>query len=372
VLVSTTDDGGRALVTTSLADADGSGPLSVDFVDAANGVLASSGELWRTADGGETWRHVADGAPADIRFVDADLGFGAGPGLRRTNDGGRTWQDVDLDTELQPYGPGQGLDTTFLLVSATSDSVVVEAVEGQGMTVGVRLLRSGDGGGVWGDITPPEVFDPHDPYSATGPQPRFAVGSDGRLWGYDGLVAYEQDPAGWHTTAADLGFDAPAQVAVGADGGLWVADRHVVYRSRREGPFLGPAVEFPGPTPLEAAVARHLTAPYAVSGSEAVQNGVQVDVSRADGSDYQIVFYERFDATELDTAGVERLPAPDGTAWLGSDAEDRRSVYFLGDSGVGLYVAFLGKPPDRPSVQELLALAGELARDRSIAAAAQA
>jgi hypothetical protein len=53
---------------------------------------------------------------------------------------------------------------------------------------------------------------------------------------------------------------------------------------------------------------------------------------------YDFTVYQRFSSAELDHFGLLRHRLPGGTAWIGSDTPTQRSVYYLANTGIGVYV----------------------------------
>jgi photosystem II stability/assembly factor-like uncharacterized protein len=110
-VIAKTPDGGRSwrrLTTRFHHTCNAGATLDLDFVDRRNGWLTwreptgRFSELYRTRDGGATWRQVrhrhADGGAERVTFATPRRGWGVGepPGyqggqLLRTTDGGRTW-----------------------------------------------------------------------------------------------------------------------------------------------------------------------------------------------------------------------------------------------------------------------------------------
>jgi photosystem II stability/assembly factor-like uncharacterized protein len=113
---------------------------SVACADSSHVVAVGSGEgeteIFRTADGGATWRKIAPPAGRwidleHVAFVDASHGWAVGDGtVIATTDGGRTWT-------RQSVGPSDGLsDLSF--VSRTRGWVVGD---------GAAILTTTTGGG---------------------------------------------------------------------------------------------------------------------------------------------------------------------------------------------------------------------------------
>ncbi len=76
----------------------------IDFVSNSDGcAITASGKIYRTDDGGKSFRLVGDGSGrrlADIYFLDDEIGFvcGAQGTLLRTGDGGVSWSVLDVDS----------------------------------------------------------------------------------------------------------------------------------------------------------------------------------------------------------------------------------------------------------------------------------
>lgn len=153
-----TVDGGRTW-TVSKPNCPACGG-SVDFLDARRGFELSPSGLYRSADGGVTWRRVS--VPqfrGTIVFADARHGWGWTWGGRvyRTGDGGRHWQRVDFAAKAaQPVV----LDARHVVVPLAR-SVAVTA----------------DGGRTWTRRPMP----PAQSFSASSPQD-FVAFSRGALW----------------------------------------------------------------------------------------------------------------------------------------------------------------------------------------------
>jgi len=101
-----------------------------------------------------------------------------------------------------------------------------------------------------------------------------------------------------------------------------------------------------------------------VAGSRAVQSGKAnyVAVTAKDGStDYTVMFYNVFDPQELTNAGLPSTALGSGTAWIGSDTNQFRSVYFLSSAGRGVYIASGGSGELAPQLRQLESEATKLA-----------
>lgn len=82
--------------------------LRVEFHDARLGWIAVAGERWilKTTDGGDSWRQVGvdlkDGL-TDLQFLDANTGFATGHDgiLAKTTDGGETWANIGFGNQAK-------------------------------------------------------------------------------------------------------------------------------------------------------------------------------------------------------------------------------------------------------------------------------
>jgi photosystem II stability/assembly factor-like uncharacterized protein len=124
-----------------------------------------AGDVFRSDDGGSTWRKVWSKPGTFVRslgFIDADNGFLGNVGdaypnvtdkipLYRTRDGGRTWTPVDIgDATVEGICAIDVLKTRAIYQGKLTDRVVIHAA---GRVSGpARLLRSIDGGETWSFI----------------------------------------------------------------------------------------------------------------------------------------------------------------------------------------------------------------------------
>ncbi len=116
--------------------------FDVDFVDSANGwVCGDYGLIWKTADGGQSWKPQKSGTILPLRgisFSDVNNGWAVGDQgtIVHTADGGKTW-------ERQNSGIQEHLQEVTFLNNQT------------GFTIGVfaSFLRTEDGGQHWTDIS---------------------------------------------------------------------------------------------------------------------------------------------------------------------------------------------------------------------------
>jgi photosystem II stability/assembly factor-like uncharacterized protein len=104
--------------------------LDVEFKDPLHGWVAGA-TVWHTTDGGTTW-HAGNGLPyslAGIGFRDLQTGFattsgGSGGGMYRTKDGGKTWKFVQTKlpiTDVQFFDAQHGVASGPEGVMHTSD-----------------------------------------------------------------------------------------------------------------------------------------------------------------------------------------------------------------------------------------------------------
>ncbi len=161
--------GGRT-VDLQLAGLAGGAVVDVAFSSDAGRLMAltARGDLWATADLGETWRRVASGAealrqlgntaantlapgevgpPQEVDAVlrrhpfDSRFTFALGKDLHRSSDGGRTWVNLTADGAGSIIGPHQ---RAIAFSPADPDLIVVANARG--------LWRSADGGLTWSDL----------------------------------------------------------------------------------------------------------------------------------------------------------------------------------------------------------------------------
>jgi photosystem II stability/assembly factor-like uncharacterized protein len=111
-LVFRTLDGGSSWRSVSFApinDPFQAGDLSIHFVDRNHGWLKRSagnashyrGEVFRTIDGGSTWREVGQTTGGPILFTDATTGWSINSALYVTRDAGYTWQATSLPADAR-------------------------------------------------------------------------------------------------------------------------------------------------------------------------------------------------------------------------------------------------------------------------------
>ncbi len=225
---------------------------------------ATGGGLWKTTDGGTTWRPVTDhqlgsssvGAVA-VCAADPDvvyIGMGEtelrgnvmqGDGVYRSTDGGKTWQHLGLDEtrtiskiRISPTDCNTAWVGAFGKLSASSPERGVYKTTDGGKTWRKTLFRSPDAGVI--DLR----VDPNDPntlYAATWQAWRKSWGMSS---GGDDSALYKSTDGGetWTDITANLGLK-PATpigkigiaVSRAQEGRLWVLVEHEpmggVYRS---------------------------------------------------------------------------------------------------------------------------------------------
>lgn len=136
----------------------------IDFLSGDAGWVAAGGELERTRDGGRTWEKLTlaapdftDRGPAGLfSFVDANTGFtlyGSQPGagsqakrLYRTDDGGRTWK---LIAQVHIGGGGPAGPGTLPGSGYVGDLFFLDATHGWMGTYRGTLWATADGGITW-------------------------------------------------------------------------------------------------------------------------------------------------------------------------------------------------------------------------------
>lgn len=116
----------------------------------ATGVNFSLGTLFRTQDGGRTWRRLALPIGEPVSFVTSSVGWvaggAAGDELYRTQDGGRTWQEQSvLPASLRADQRWTYLTPTF---SDVRHGLLPVTVTSGGLTQ-VDFYRTEDGGQSW-------------------------------------------------------------------------------------------------------------------------------------------------------------------------------------------------------------------------------
>jgi photosystem II stability/assembly factor-like uncharacterized protein len=130
-----TSDGGKNWLPQEVGSAV---VAAVDFVDLQHGWALSDSGLLRTANGGVTWDRASDKQLSTVQCVSPLAGWGveASPLRRlfRTADGGETWKFQGLEVDSVCASPGE--------------NAVWAAGEGEG---GVSFLKSEDAGVSWVD-----------------------------------------------------------------------------------------------------------------------------------------------------------------------------------------------------------------------------
>jgi photosystem II stability/assembly factor-like uncharacterized protein len=123
---------------------------------------STGGGVWKTTDGGIGWRNVSDGyfragsvgaiavAPTNPDIVDVGMGehcirietFASGDGMYRSSDGGKTWKHIGLESSQQ---------ISAIEVDPTNPNIVYVAVQGSpwGPHEGRGVYKSVDGGESW-------------------------------------------------------------------------------------------------------------------------------------------------------------------------------------------------------------------------------
>src|SRR6266566_3223259 len=117
--------------------------------------------MWRSTDGGETWRHLG---LADTRHYAAmwksqrlPWGFSAGggkSGLWKSSDGGDTWTDITASRGLPPRPLGR----IGIAVSPANPSRLWASVEGPAADSSGGIFRSDDAGASWERVNADQKF----------------------------------------------------------------------------------------------------------------------------------------------------------------------------------------------------------------------
>lgn len=158
-------------------------PLTqVQFLDAASGWAADlKGALLHSADGGETWAPVATPDTVNsFRFLNARTGFLNGQSLWRTDDGGATWKHLPWHTD------GARDDLTFL-----------DTLHGFSLTGGIPY-RTEDGGNTWTPLFPKSPRPVFQAVSFPASREGWALIGNGVMW--------HTTDAGEHWSPAATGF----------------------------------------------------------------------------------------------------------------------------------------------------------------------
>ncbi|HEY7679675.1 MAG TPA: hypothetical protein VIC04_04090, partial [Terriglobia bacterium] len=127
--------------------------------------IGRSTALWKSSDGGQSWRAVLQGAvtafllnPADSSIAYAALGnFSGAPanGVYRSTDGGETWTPVSAGLPAQ-----ETMGRIALGISPTTPSILYALIARSDDFNLNGLFRSLDGGGSWSNVgtLPPDFF----------------------------------------------------------------------------------------------------------------------------------------------------------------------------------------------------------------------
>lgn len=117
-------------------------------------VTGSEGGVWRTSNGGKSWKDVTPAAQVlmfrDVEATSADtaLVLAIGPGeesqILRTTDGGESWSTTFVNDE-----PAGFYDCMGMYPNGRDGLALSDPVDGQ-----MRLIRTGDGGRSWTRVDP--------------------------------------------------------------------------------------------------------------------------------------------------------------------------------------------------------------------------
>ena len=208
---------------------DGSGARCLAVADAETVYAGLRGGVRRTEDGGETWDDVSppdlDVFSLAVSAVDGAVYAGTEPSrLFRSDDGGGTWRALDALLELPSrptwsFPPRPWTSHVRWVAPSPNDAEL--------LLVGIELgglMRSTDGGETWFDHAPGAQPDVHSVvWHPTGAR-AFEAGGGGAAWSDDGGATWQ---------AADSGRDRHYTWAVAADpddAATWVV-------SASTGPF---------------------------------------------------------------------------------------------------------------------------------------
>ena len=248
------EDGGRTWRPLDLPAGTRSAPIAPTFLDAQQAWITvllpapvtspnSAGvALWRTADGGETWRRLAGtgipeaSRPVQLVFLDSSRGLltvEAGDGrhvLMVTDDGGETWRST-----LTPTSPLPGSRIVAVWLLLVRDRPVVYLLTmpadgssgpGGGLQTGSDrrfdaqsyVLGSDDGGRTW---SPPAA----GPHLSTGFVVPPVVDVRGRLLLLEGrrLWVSQDGGAGWAATVIEAPADLDPEFILAQGGGTLFA-----------------------------------------------------------------------------------------------------------------------------------------------------
>ena len=187
-IVGRTRDGGRTWQYTS--DIAGVGTAnrwfllnSIQFADTLTGLVAGDGgRIFKTDDGGATWRIVRKGNDPSASITDLDMldrmnGWAVGPGgVVRTRDGGETWEQLN---------PGEGE------TEPTGSRAVAILDERRAIKVGQHgdIEATFDGGSSW-EVVPTPLEAGERPYLF---DVCFPDGRHGWIVGEDGTILHSSD-----------------------------------------------------------------------------------------------------------------------------------------------------------------------------------
>lgn len=192
---------------------------AVDFIDATTGyVVGGSADhpvLWKTTDGGDTWKPIHERLPEDtvdcqlrdVKFLSMEHGFAVGTDglLLETRDAGETWQRKDAGTEA------------WLRAISHKDEVI--HIAGKGV-----LLRSEDLGKTWSKMPIPEKRKLVDVV--------FATRDHGWITNFDGEILETRD-AGQTWNAVHVHDDVTTGLHLNAERTLVLTGDGQVLRQRR-------------------------------------------------------------------------------------------------------------------------------------------
>ena len=120
--------------------------VKVGFVELDRRPHTGAAGLYRTTDGGRSWRLLWEGAPAWFHFFDSDRGLivaGFGGPLLGTSNGGSRWKEL-------PMPAATGAAISFAFASPLDGLALVADPQPAGTTSsGARLYRTQDGAAHW-------------------------------------------------------------------------------------------------------------------------------------------------------------------------------------------------------------------------------
>jgi len=131
------------------------------------GTYSETLSVWRTSDGGQTWKSamVPEGGPSEITFIDPKHGWmlqglGAGAGsegvaILRTTDGGATWSEAAVTASTPGAPPLQCSKSGISFVTPFDGWVTGDCAGGA-----PYLYASHDGGTTWTRVALPSLADP--------------------------------------------------------------------------------------------------------------------------------------------------------------------------------------------------------------------